>query len=38
LFILLTKGEKNKFYPAMPFISAGCFVGYGITKILPYLF
>ena len=28
LFILLSKGQKNKFYPAMPFISAGCFAGY----------
>jgi presenilin-like A22 family membrane protease len=34
LFILLLKGEKNKFYPAMPFISAGCFIGYGIIRII----
>lgn len=28
LLLLLFKGKENKFYPAMPFISAGCFVGY----------
>lgn len=27
---LLVLGEKNRFYPAMPFISAACFIGYGI--------
>jgi presenilin-like A22 family membrane protease len=34
LFILLLKGEKNKFYPAMPFISIGCFIGYGILRLI----
>jgi presenilin-like A22 family membrane protease len=34
LLILLIKGEKNKFYPAMPFISAGCFIGYGIIRLI----
>ena len=34
LFLLLTKGQKDKFYPAMPFISLGCFVGYAIVLIL----
>ena len=28
LFILLVKGKENRFYPAMPFLSIGCFVGY----------
>ena len=27
LTILFIKSEKGKFYPAMPFISAGCFIG-----------
>ncbi len=27
LLILLVKAKKDQFYPAMPFISAGCFVG-----------
>ncbi|MBI4153368.1 hypothetical protein HY497_02495 [Candidatus Woesearchaeota archaeon] len=34
LFFLLIKGKKNTFYPAMPFISAGCLVGYGIIAIV----
>jgi len=28
LLILLLAGNKNKFYPAMPFLSIGCFVGF----------
>lgn len=28
LFMLLYKSKKGKFYPAMPFISAGCILGY----------
>src|SRR3989344_4781193 len=31
LSYLLFKGQKGKFYPAMPFISIGCLVGYGIV-------
>jgi len=34
LYILFVKGEKNKFYPAMPFLSIGCFVGYGIVWLI----
>lgn len=34
LLILLTKGKKDKFYPAMPFLTAGCFVGYVIALVL----
>jgi presenilin-like A22 family membrane protease len=34
LFILLVKSEKDKFYPAMPFLSIGCFVGYAIIYFL----
>ncbi|MFH1590388.1 MAG: presenilin family intramembrane aspartyl protease [archaeon] len=34
LFLLLYYSEKNKFYPAMPFISAGCFVGYFLSLLL----
>lgn len=29
LLLLLVMGKKGKFYPAMPFIAVGCFVGYG---------
>jgi presenilin-like A22 family membrane protease len=34
LILLLVKGQKNKFYPAMPFLSAGCVVGYLIVSLL----
>lgn len=34
LFLLFLKGKKDKFYPAMPFVSIGCFVGYLITLLL----
>lgn len=30
-------GDKNKFYPAMPFISAACFVGLGVIYLLQVL-
>ena len=31
LAILLWKGKENKFYPAMPFISAGCFIALSVA-------
>ena len=34
LLMLFIKGNKNKFYPAMPFLSIGCLVGYGIILLL----
>ncbi len=34
LFLLFIKSKKDKFYPAMPFISAGCFVGLGVVYVL----
>ncbi len=34
LLWLLLAGKKNKFYPAMPFIAAGCFVGYLASLII----
>ncbi len=34
LFLLLYSAQKNKFYPAMPFLSAGCFAGYFISLLL----
>ncbi|MBN2423236.1 hypothetical protein JXB41_08490 [Candidatus Woesearchaeota archaeon] len=30
LAVLLYLSKKNKFYPAMPFLTAGCLLGYGI--------
>lgn len=34
LGILLFKSESGKFYPAMPFITAGCLVGYAIVLLI----
>ena len=34
LFLLLYKSEKNKYYPAMPFISMGCLMGYLLTLLI----
>jgi presenilin-like A22 family membrane protease len=34
LFILFMKGQKGKFYPAMPFITIGCLAAYGAILLL----
>lgn len=34
LLYLLVKAEKDKFYPAMPFLSIGCLAGYGILWLI----
>lgn len=34
LVFLLIISKKGKFYPAMPFIAAGCFVGFGILRLI----
>lgn len=34
LLILLLKGQQNKFYPAMPVLSLGCFIGYLVVLII----
>ena len=34
LTLLLLKGKKNKFYPAMPFITFGSFAGFAIVYLL----
>ncbi|MFC1753439.1 presenilin family intramembrane aspartyl protease [Thermoproteota archaeon] len=34
LLVLLVKAEDQKFYPAMPFISIGCFIGFLAVMIL----
>ncbi len=33
LLFLLVKGQQNKFYPAMPMLTLGCFIGYFIVLI-----
>ncbi len=37
LAILLFKSEKGKFYPAMPFIALGCFIGYGVVLLVNFI-
>ena len=32
--LLFFAAKKDKFYPAMPMVSAGCFIGYGIILLL----
>ena len=34
LSLLFYYSKKDKFYPAMPFISAGCLIGYGIIFLI----
>lgn len=34
LGLLFYYGEKGKFYPAIPFVATGCFVGYGLYLLL----
>ena len=34
LLILLLKGRHNKFYPAMPFLSLGCLIGYLVILLI----
>ena len=34
LFILFLLSKKGKFYPGMPFLSAGCFLGYLVVLLL----
>lgn len=38
LLLLFYYGEKGKYYPAIPFIALGCFLGYGIISLLTVLF
>ena len=34
LFLLLVKGKKDRYYPAMPYLSAGCIAGYFLAYLL----
>lgn len=38
LSFLLWYGKEEKFYPAMPFIGAGCFMGLGVVWVIRLLF
>lgn len=37
LFLLLVKAKKDKFYPAMPFISLGCLAGFLIMLLFGWI-
>src|SRR3989344_4593443 len=37
LFLLLLNGNPKKFYPAMPFLTIGCLVGYGVVWVIRFL-
>jgi presenilin-like A22 family membrane protease len=34
LLLLFLYGDKNKYYPAMPILTAGCFIGWGIVLLI----
>ncbi|MFQ5620652.1 MAG: presenilin family intramembrane aspartyl protease [Candidatus Nanoarchaeia archaeon] len=34
LAYLLYQGDKNKFYPAMPYLTVGCFIGLALIQLL----
>ncbi len=34
LLLLIIIGKKGRFYPAMPFIAVGCFIGYAIASVI----
>lgn len=34
LGLLFWIAKKERFYPAMPFLTAGCFVGYGVVQVM----
>jgi len=36
LLILLIKGKQEHFYPAMPFLTAGCIVGFLLVKLVSF--
>ncbi len=38
LLLLFLKAEKDRFYPAMPFVTAGCFMGFAVLWTLNFLF
>jgi len=37
LAFLFWKAETKKYYPAMPFISGGCFIGLGFVWLIGFL-
>jgi presenilin-like A22 family membrane protease len=37
LFVLLAKARSDRFYPAMPFLTIGCFLGYGLVWLINFI-
>jgi len=37
LLVLLVEARSDKFYPAMPFLTAGCFIGYGLVWLVNFV-
>ena len=37
LLVLLVEARSDRFYPAMPFLTAGCFIGYGLVWLVNFL-
>lgn len=37
LFVLFIKGREDRFYPALPFLTAGCLVGYGVMFLAGFV-
>lgn len=37
LFLLLSLAKRDRFYPAMPFVTAGCLIGYGLIWFLNFV-
>ena len=38
LYLLFYYSKKGKFYPAMPFLSLGCFIGASLSWLIIFLF
>ena len=37
LGLLFLKGREDRFYPALPFLTAGCLVGYGVLMLVNFV-
>jgi len=37
LSILFYKSRKDKYYPALPFLTLGCFIGFALVKLILFI-
>jgi len=37
LLLLFVKGREDRFYPALPFLTAGCLIGYGVLLLVNFI-